>query len=125
MVKADPDTLSDLARRLDHVIRSRRGFTQAKIAKTARITQPLVSRALNGKIKRETKRVKKLMRVIDGIYANMQNIDTKTPTDVGEAVKGYLASGGDPALLIRQVDVLRQALAPLRRSEMPSLDEIK
>jgi len=125
MVKMKDGTLRNLSAHLDFVLSASDGPTQSEIAGKARVDQSFVSRALSGKLVRLTKKARRLAQVVSNIYANMQNRKTATPTTIGDAVRSYLASGGDPDLLIEQMDVLRRAVRPLRRSEMPSLDEIR
>lgn len=119
MVKATPPLIEQLIQLLDRVLREPGGPSQREIADICNVHQALVSRALNGELKRETKRVRLLYQKVHSIYANMRNIDQPLPPQVKTAVAEYLAAGGDTDVLVRQLDILRLARSPLRRSEMP------
>lgn len=78
--------------------------TQKEIARETQTDQGFISHARRGELVRVTPRVERLWR-----YANMRLKGQDAPPFVAAAVQRYLARGGDPTLLIRQLRLLEEA----------------
>jgi transcriptional regulator with XRE-family HTH domain len=117
MVNPKNGDLYILADRLEFVIQSDFGHTQQKIAEKVGLSQSFVSRALNKQLVRKTARVIQLMQFVNAEYANIRvsKVAAK-PRNVEEAINSYLAAGGDANLLVKQVELLREARTQVRRS---------
>jgi transcriptional regulator with XRE-family HTH domain len=111
MSKTKNTELKRLSAALEAVLASPGGPTQEELAYKAGIDQGLVSRIKNGNIARDTPRTQALRRVVDAEYVKMRKVIVPVPRDVNNAVTGYLASGGDADLLVRQLELLRAAHA--------------
>jgi hypothetical protein len=117
MIKPKEYSLERLSAELDHILRQETGPRQVEIAKIAAVDQSYVSRAANRRLRRMTRRARRLATVVAKIYANMQKRKIETPKGIDDAVRSYLALGGDPELLMLQLQVLEKAIRPIRRSE--------
>jgi transcriptional regulator with XRE-family HTH domain len=125
MVKTRPDALKVLSDRLDFLLRTNGGPSQQEIAEKCGVHQSLVSRALNGDIVRQTKKVSQLAQTVKSLHASMRKLGNPAPQSVDDAIKDFLASGGDPELLVEQVNVLRRAVSPPRHAEASAVDEYR
>ena len=83
---------------------------QKALAAAVGVDQPFVSNAKNGRLRRVTKRVEKLRA-----YLDMRVRGVTPPHAVARSVRAYLRAGGDPDLLIQQVQLLSAAQARTRR----------
>lgn len=118
MVKPKLETLSLLAEQLDYILREPGGYSQEYIALKMGLHQSLISRALNGELKRETKRVRRLCQYVSSCYASMRKKQHVIPGDLEEALADYLSAGGATDILLKQLEILRLARSPLRRAEL-------
>lgn len=124
MVKDDTIALTALSEQLQALLSARDGPTQSEIATYVGIDQGLVSRAKNSELIRVTARVKRLADYVQYLHVNMRKRRVEVPNDVGKAVNGYLAAGGDAEILVRQLELLRHAQTSRRTSRTRSLNVI-
>lgn len=80
-------------------------ITQNSIAIRAKVDQGLVSRLKHGHLRRMTPRLLRIWK-----YVNTLADGRGASDDLGVAVDAYLAAGGDPQVLVRQIDLLRSML---------------
>lgn len=117
-------TDSDILSRLAVMLADPRMPVQQSIAKAADVPQGLVSMAANGRLKRVTGRVRRLIEYSDNLLESME--PRRQADDKGEVpkvadafhsaviaaeieLKNYLREGYDPAVVIAQLDLLRRA----------------
>lgn len=100
-MQAEPHPkLATLAANLEGIVSSR-ALTQTQIAIDIGCDQGFVSNALNGKLRRLTPRVQKLIE-----YVDMRVTGFAVPRPVLDAAKAYMAGGGNPALLAESIRLL-------------------
>lgn len=86
-----------------------RGWTQMQLAKELSVDQPWVSNLVRGGLTQVNDRVLNAHRyVTDALYSD------DIPQSVTDAVRGYIAVGGDPALLAEWIWSLANP-RPLKR----------
>lgn len=87
------DLLSQTAAATRALLASR-GWTQAKLAKELNVDQPWVSNLVRGSLTQASERVRAAH-----IYVTNALSSDDIPQSVIDAVRGYIALGGDPSLL--------------------------
>lgn len=126
-------TDSDILKRLAMMLADPRMPVQQAVGEAANVPQGLVSMAANGRLKRVTARVRRLVEYSDNFLgsANLgaeaedtgevpEAADAFHPAEVAaeNELKDYLREGYDPVVVIAQLDVLRRAQQvrrPMRR----------
>jgi hypothetical protein len=117
-------TDSDILERLAVMLADPRMPVQQVVGKAANVPQGFVSMAANGRLKRVTARVRRLIEYSDNLLGSVdlraQAEDTgKVPETADELhpaeiaaeneLRDYLREGYDPTVVIAQLDVLRRA----------------
>lgn len=117
-------TDSDILSRLARMLADPRMPVQQAVGKAANVPQGLVSMAANGRLKRVTARVRRLVEYSDNLLGSVdlraQNEKTNEVLEVADEVhpaeiaaenelRDYLREGYDPAVVIAQLDLLRRA----------------
>jgi hypothetical protein len=98
--------LDDLSR----LLKSRSLPSQSEIAKEINTDQGFITHAKRGDLRRVTPRVRRLYS-----YVSMRLVKEPVPASVARGVKAYLSGGGDPALLLQQIEILSAAHGATRR----------
>jgi predicted transcriptional regulator len=80
-------------------------ITQDALAKRAKVDQGLISRLKNNKLRRVTPRIKRIWK-----YVNSRVSMPPSPDHLTTSLNAYLVAGGDPEVLSRQINLLRDIL---------------
>jgi hypothetical protein len=80
-------------------------ITQNVLANRTKVDQGFVSRLKNNKLRRVTPRVRRIWK-----YVNSRVPTPGSPDRLTTSLNAYLASGGDPEVLSRQINLLRDIL---------------